>query len=74
MGIDRTIDYQRLAEACFTVQRGAKIIGTNDDIRFPTEAGFVPGNGSLVRLSGKCLRGGASIYWEAFTGHAGNDC
>ena len=50
MGIDRTIDYQRLAEACFTVQRGAKIIGTNEDIRFPTEAGFVPGNGSIVRL------------------------
>ena len=50
MGIDRTINYERLAEACLTVQRGAKVIGTNEDIRFPTEAGFVPGNGSLVRL------------------------
>jgi len=50
MGIDRTINYERLAEACLTVQRGAKIVGTNEDIRFPTEAGFVPGNGSLVRL------------------------
>ncbi len=41
---------ERLAEACLTVQRGAKLIGTNEDIRFPTEAGFVPGNGSFVRL------------------------
>ena len=50
MGIDRTINYERLAEACLTVQRGAQIIGTNEDIRFPSEAGFVPGNGSFVRL------------------------
>ncbi|WP_431027680.1 TIGR01457 family HAD-type hydrolase [Lysinibacillus sp. LZ02] len=50
MGIDRTIDYKRLAEASLTVQRGAKLIGTNEDIRFPTEDGFVPGNGSFVRM------------------------
>lgn len=50
MGIDRTMTYERLTEAALTVQRGAKLIGTNGDIKFPMEAGFAPGNGSLVRL------------------------
>lgn len=50
MGMDRTIDYTKLAEASLVVQRGAKLIGTNQDIRFPMEEGFVPGNGSFVHL------------------------
>lgn len=50
MGMDRSICYPRIADACLTVQRGAKLIGTNEDIRFPAEEGFVPGNGSLVRM------------------------
>lgn len=50
MGIDRTIDYSRLGEACILVQNGAKLIGTNEDIKFPTEQGFMPGNGSFVRM------------------------
>lgn len=50
MGIDRTIDYSRLAEASLVLQRGAKLIGTNQDVRFPTEQGFLPGNGSFVNM------------------------
>ncbi|MGE7667041.1 TIGR01457 family HAD-type hydrolase [Ureibacillus composti] len=50
MGIDRMIDYQKLSKACLAVQRGAKLIGTNEDVKFPDERGFVPGNGSFVRL------------------------
>lgn len=50
MGIDRGIDYSKLATACVAVQNGAKLIGTNEDVKFPTEAGFLPGNGSFVRL------------------------
>ena len=50
MGIDRTMTYERLTEAALIVQRGAKLIGTNGDIKFPMEAGFAPGNGSLVHL------------------------
>lgn len=50
MGIDRSIGYARIADACLTVQRGAKLIGTNEDIRFPSEEGFLPGNGSFVRM------------------------
>lgn len=50
MGIDREMTYAKLAEASLAVQNGAKLIGTNEDVKFPTEAGFVPGNGSFVRL------------------------
>lgn len=50
MGIDRTIDYMKLAKACMVVQNGAQLIGTNEDIKFPTEQGFMPGNGSFVNL------------------------
>ncbi|TSI10470.1 TIGR01457 family HAD-type hydrolase [Lysinibacillus sp. BW-2-10] len=50
MGIDRTIDYMKLAKASIAVQNGARLVGTNEDIKFPTEHGFVPGNGSFVRL------------------------
>ncbi len=50
MGIDRTIDYLKIAKACLVVQNGAHLIGTNEDIKFPTEHGFLPGNGSFVNL------------------------
>ena len=50
MGIDRQTTYERLAELCLIVQHGAALIGTNEDIRFPEEEGFYPGNGSFVQL------------------------
>lgn len=50
MGIDRTIDYKKLAAATIAVQNGAALIGTNEDIKFPSESVFLPGNGSFVRL------------------------
>lgn len=50
MGIDREMTYAKLAAASLAVQKGAKLIGTNEDVKFPTEEGFVPGNGSFVRL------------------------
>ncbi|RHW36806.1 TIGR01457 family HAD-type hydrolase [Lysinibacillus yapensis] len=52
MGIDRTIDYMKLVKASLAVQSGAELIGTNEDIRFPAELGFIPGNGSFVHLVG----------------------
>ena len=42
MGIDRKIDYEKLTKACIAVQNGANLIGTNEDIKFPTENGFLP--------------------------------
>ena len=53
MGIDRTLDYMALAKATIAVQNGATFIATNQDIKFPTEYGFLPGNGSFARLVGE---------------------
>lgn len=53
MGIDRTLDYMRIAEAAIAIQNGATFIATNPDIKFPTEQGFVPANGSFARLVGE---------------------
>ncbi|KGR91659.1 HAD family hydrolase [Ureibacillus massiliensis 4400831 = CIP 108448 = CCUG 49529] len=50
MGIDQTVDYMKLAKATVAVQNGATLIGTNKDIKFPSEFGFLPGNGSFVEL------------------------
>lgn len=61
MGIDCSLNYKSLAEACLTLQNGAKFIATNQDIKFPTERGFVPGNGSFARLIGE-VAGVEPIY------------
>lgn len=50
MGIDRQITYDKLVKASSYVQNGAQLIGTNEDIKFPYEKGFAPGNGSFVKL------------------------
>lgn len=50
MGIDRMINYEKLSKACIAVQNGAVLIGTNEDIKIPTDEGFKPGNGSFVKL------------------------
>ncbi|AWE08447.1 TIGR01457 family HAD-type hydrolase [Lysinibacillus sp. 2017] len=50
MGIDRQITYDKLVKASFYVQNGAELIGTNGDIKFPSERSFAPGNGSFVHL------------------------
>lgn len=50
MGLDRQITYSKLSEACLAIRNGAKFLGTNEDKRFPTERGLVPGNGSFLQL------------------------
>lgn len=50
MGLDRHITYTRLSEACLLIRGGAAFIGTNEDLKFPTERGLVPGNGSFLKL------------------------
>jgi 4-nitrophenyl phosphatase len=50
MGIDRQITYDKIAQACRIVQNGAKLIGTNEDLKFPSEQYFYPGCGSFVQL------------------------
>ncbi|MBS4190686.1 TIGR01457 family HAD-type hydrolase [Bacillus sp. FJAT-49705] len=50
VGIDRTINYEKLATACLAVRNGATFISTNGDIAIPTERGLLPGNGSLTSV------------------------
>lgn len=50
MGIDREVNYSKLADVCLTIRSGAKFIATNGDKAIPTERGLEPGNGSFVKL------------------------
>jgi 4-nitrophenyl phosphatase len=50
VGIDREINYEKLAIACLAVRNGATFISTNGDIALPTERGLLPGNGSLTSV------------------------
>jgi 4-nitrophenyl phosphatase len=47
-GMDFHIGYDRLAEACLQIRAGARFVGTNPDLTFPSERGIVPGNGALL--------------------------
>lgn len=48
VGLDRTLTYQKLVEACLLIRAGATFIGTNPDPTFPSERGLVPGNGAIL--------------------------
>lgn len=50
LGIDRAINYEKLATACLSVRAGATFLSTNSDHAFPTESGFLPGNGAFTKL------------------------
>jgi HAD superfamily hydrolase (TIGR01450 family) len=48
VGLDPGFDYARLAAAAGAVRHGARLIATNLDSTYPTEAGLLPGAGALV--------------------------
>jgi glycerol-1-phosphatase len=48
VGIDRGIDYQRIARAAEAVRSGARFIATNLDPTIPVESGLLPGAGAIV--------------------------
>lgn len=50
MGIDRAINYEKLASVSLAIRAGAKFIATNGDKAIPTERGLLPGSGSFVKL------------------------
>ncbi len=50
MGIDPAINYDKLAQACIEVRNGAVFLSTNKDLAFPSERGFLPGNGAFTTL------------------------
>jgi 4-nitrophenyl phosphatase len=50
MGIDRDINYEKLANACLEIRNGAAFLSTNGDLAFPSERGLIPGNGAYTTL------------------------
>lgn len=48
VGFHRDFDYERLRIAARAVQRGARLIATNDDATYPTPDGPIPGGGALA--------------------------
>jgi HAD superfamily hydrolase (TIGR01450 family) len=48
VGFHRDFDYERLRVATRAVQRGARLVATNDDATYPTPEGPIPGGGALV--------------------------
>ncbi|MCB5909922.1 HAD-IIA family hydrolase [Streptomyces pinistramenti] len=49
-GYDPTMDWGRLAEAAYAVQRGVPWFASNTDLTIPKERGIAPGNGALVEV------------------------
>lgn len=47
VGLDRQITYEKLSHAVRLIRHGALFVATNGDLLFPSECGFVPGNGAL---------------------------
>lgn len=50
MGIDRSIDFQKLSEATLLVRRGIPFYATNPDKTFPTPRGEIPGAGAWYSI------------------------
>jgi HAD superfamily hydrolase (TIGR01450 family) len=48
VGFHRDFDYERLRIAVRAIQRGARLIATNDDATYPTPEGPIPGGGAIV--------------------------
>lgn len=50
MGIDREVNFQKLAEATLLVRRGIPFYASNPDKTFPTPRGEIPGAGSWYSI------------------------
>lgn len=48
VGGDWTLTYDKVKHAVLLLQRGAKLIGTNPDVVYPTEEGLIPETGTTL--------------------------
>lgn len=48
VGFHREFDYERMRVAVRAVQRGARLLATNDDPTYPTPEGPIPGGGAIL--------------------------
>jgi 4-nitrophenyl phosphatase len=49
-GANFNLTFSDLADAALAIRNGARFIGTNGDLTFPTERGQIPGAGSVLAL------------------------
>ena len=56
MGIDRGINFQKVAEATLLVRAGIPFYTTNTDRTFPTPRGEIPGSGAWLSVITICNR------------------
>ena len=49
-GINFKLTYDELADVTLAIRNGAKFIGTNSDVTYPSERGPLPGAGSILAL------------------------
>jgi 4-nitrophenyl phosphatase len=49
-GINFELTYEELARTALAIRNGAKFIGTNSDLSYPSERGLLPGAGSILAL------------------------
>ncbi len=49
-GANFNLTFNDLADAALGIRNGARFIGTNGDVTFPTERGHIPGAGSVLAL------------------------
>lgn len=54
-GYDPDMNFARLDDACFAIQRGARWFASNSDINRPTNLGLVPGAGSQLACVQVCV-------------------
>jgi 4-nitrophenyl phosphatase len=47
-GMDRALTWEKLGTATINLHNGARFIGTNGDVTFPTERGITHGNGAIL--------------------------
>lgn len=47
-GIDFSLTYAKLRDAALLIRRGARFIGTNGDVNYPSEQGLAPGGGAIL--------------------------
>ncbi len=47
-GLDKALNWDKLATAALNIQKGAHFIASNGDVTLPTELGFLPGNGATI--------------------------
>lgn len=54
VGLDRTIDYCKIAAGLRALLAGAEFIATNADASYPTETGLSPGAGAMIGALAGC--------------------